>query len=135
MGKAIYGVTKATGEIMGRMCADRFGLSVSCVRLGWYVRNIEEASRVESVTSGTRSYLSNGDAHQFFVKAVAAEHVSLAAVSVASKNGGRALFDVEPPRALLGYEPRADWPEGSRWSSETHFPSRVDAPSLIPDPG
>lgn len=130
-----YGVTKATGEIMGRMYADRFGLSVICARLGWYVRNIEEASRVESVPGGTRIYLSHDDAHQFFVKAVAAEHISFAAVFVASKNGGRGLFDVEPTRALLGYEPRDTWPEGSRWSSETHFPSPAYAPSLIPDRG
>jgi nucleoside-diphosphate-sugar epimerase len=127
-----YGVSKATGEILGRMYADRFGLSVICARLGWFVRNPEEASRVESVASGTRIYLSHEDALEFFARAVEADNVPFAALFVVSKNGGRALFDVEPTRTLLGFEPRDSWPEGSSWSSELHFPSPRYAASLIP---
>jgi len=127
-----YGVSKATGEILGRMYADRFGISVICARLGWFVRNTEEASRVESVLSGVRIYLSHDDALQFFVKAVAAERVPFATVFVASKNGGRGLFDVEPARRLFGFEPRDTWPEGSSWSSELRFPSPRHGASLLP---
>lgn len=127
-----YGVSKATGEILGRMYADRFGISVICARLGWFVRNPDEASRVESVVSGTRIYLSHDDALEFFVRAVSVENVPFAAVFVVSKNGGKALFDVEPTRQLFGFEPRDSWPEGSSWSSELYFPSPRYAASLLP---
>jgi len=127
-----YGVSKATGELLARMYADRFGISVICARLGWFVRNTEEASRVESVTSGPRIYLSHRDAVEFFARAVLAEDVPYAAVFVASKNGERCLFDLEPTRKLLGFEPRDTWPEGSSWSSDTYFKSPRHAASLIP---
>jgi nucleoside-diphosphate-sugar epimerase len=127
-----YGVSKATGEILGRMYADRFGISVICARLGWFVRNPDEASRVESVVSGTRIYLSHDDALEFFVRAVSVENVPFAAVFVVSKNGGQALFDVEPTRQLFGFEPRDSWPEGSSWSTELHFPSPRHGASLLP---
>ncbi len=127
-----YGVTKATGEILGRMYADRFGISVICARLGWFVRNKEEAARLESVTSGTRIYLSHDDAMQFFVKALEVENVQFAALFVASLNGGRSVFDTEPTRVLLGFEPKDSWPEGSSWTDQVYFPSPRYGPSLIP---
>jgi len=127
-----YGVSKATGEILGRMYADRFGISVICARLGWFVRNPDEASRVESVVSGTRIYLSHDDALEFFVRAVSVEKVAFAAVFVVSKNGGNALFDVEPTRELFGFEPRDSWPEGSSWSNERYFASPRHGASLLP---
>lgn len=127
-----YGVSKATGEILGRMYADRLGISVICARLGWFVRNTEEASRVEAVLSGTRIYLSHDDAMQFFARAVVAEDIAFATLFVASKNGDKGLFDLEPTRALLGFEPKDTWPEGSSWSGEPFFRSPRYAPSLIP---
>jgi nucleoside-diphosphate-sugar epimerase len=128
-----YGVSKATGELLARMYADRFGISIICARLGWFVRNPEEAARVESVTSGTRIYLSHRDALEFFSRAVVVEDVPYAAVFVGSHNGGRCLFDLEPTRALLGYEPRDTWPEGSSWSSDMPFASPRRGASLLPE--
>jgi nucleoside-diphosphate-sugar epimerase len=127
-----YGVSKATGEVLGRMYADRFGISVICARLGWFVRNPDEASRVESVVSGTRIYLSHDDALEFFVRAVGMADVPFAVVFVVSKNGGNALFDTEPARQIFGFEPRDSWPEGSSWSNERYFPSPRYGASLLP---
>lgn len=127
-----YGVSKAAGEILGRMYADRFGISVICARLGWFVRNEEEASRVETVVSGRRIYLSHDDALEFFACAVTAAHMGFSAVFVASRNGGDAAFDVEPARQLCGFAPRDSWPQGSSWSSAPYFPSPRLVPSLIP---
>jgi len=127
-----YGVSKATGEILARMYSDRFGMSVICARLGWFVRNLEEAARVESVPAGTRIYLSHEDAVDFFERAVRVETEGFRVVFVASHNEGRCLFDLEPARELLGFVPRDSWPEGSEWSGDLHFASPRYADSLLP---
>lgn len=129
-----YGVTKATGELIARMYSIRFGMVVTCARLGWFVRNEQEAARVETVASGARIYLSHRDACDFFDLALQAQAPDFSAVFVTSKNGGRALFDLEPTRQLFGFEPKDSWPEGSSWSSDLHFPSPRYAASLLPDP-
>jgi hypothetical protein len=100
---------------------------------GWAGLSATPRKRVGSSRwPGTRIYLSHDDALEFFARAVEADNVPFAALFVVSKNGGRALFDVEPTRTLLGFEPRDTWPEGSSWSSELHFPSPRYAASLIP---
>jgi nucleoside-diphosphate-sugar epimerase len=33
---SLYGVSKAFGEVLGRYFADAFGLSVICIRIGWF---------------------------------------------------------------------------------------------------
>ena len=34
---SLYGVSKAFGEVLGRHYADQFGLSVICLRIGWFL--------------------------------------------------------------------------------------------------
>jgi uronate dehydrogenase len=128
-----YGISKATGELLVGMYASRFGMSVVCARLGWFVRNEQEASWMDKVPVGPRIYLSHDDAAQFFVVSVEAMGVTQATVFVTSHNSGKGLFDLEPARTALGYEPKDSWPQGSRWSSEVQFPSPVLGPSLMPD--
>lgn len=130
-----YGVSKATGELLARMYASRFGISVICARIGWFVRNRQEAAWMDGYSAGPRIYLSHDDAAEFFIRAVEVTGVDFATVFVSSKDSGRPLFDPEPARAVLGYEPKDSWPEGSSWSSEVAFPSPIVAPSLMPEGG
>ncbi|MGC4089235.1 MAG: NAD(P)-dependent oxidoreductase [Polyangiaceae bacterium] len=88
-----YGVSKATGELLARMYAERFGISVLSARLGWFVRNQDEAKLFESVQTAPRIYLSHCDAEDFFTRAVELPLPRYAAVFVTSHNGGNSAFE------------------------------------------
>lgn len=127
-----YGVSKATGELLARMYAERFGMTVLSARLGWFVRNFEEADLFETVAFARRIYLSHRDAQEFFVRAVEATLPSYAAVFVTSKNDDDSAFDLKPTHALLGYEPKDAWPSGSTWSEDMRFDSPLFGRSVRP---
>jgi uronate dehydrogenase len=130
-----YGVSKATGELLARMYAERFGITVLSARLGWFVRNVDEARLFESLRSAPRIYLSHRDAETFFMRAVEAPLPRYAAVFVTSKNDDDSAFDLEPARAVLGFEPEHSWPSGSNWSEELRFDSPRFGASLRPKVG
>lgn len=130
-----YGVTKATGELLGHVYAARHSISVLCARVGWFVRNRAEAEKMSTTMVGQRMYLSHRDAAQFFRLAVEVELPQFAAVFVTSKNAGRPLGDLGPARRILGYEPMDSWPEGSSWQDDLFFPSPSGGSSLLPDRG
>ncbi|MFZ5892983.1 MAG: NAD-dependent epimerase/dehydratase family protein [Myxococcota bacterium] len=130
-----YGVSKAAGELLARMYADRFGMSVLSARLGWFVRNREEARLFESVRSAPRIYVSHRDTERFFVRAVETPLASYAAVFVTSQNGGDSAFDLEPARQLVGFVPQDTWPSGSQWSEDMHFDSPLFGASIRPTSG
>jgi uronate dehydrogenase len=128
-----YGVTKATGELLGHVYSRRHGISVLCARVGWFVRNRHEARRMNDSELGQRMYLSHRDAAQFFSRAVDADIPPFAAVFVTSKNAGKPLGEAEPARRLVGYEPEDSWPSGSSWQEELFFSSPQGGSSLLPD--
>lgn len=108
-----YAVTKVALEAAGAVYAERLGIPVLAVRLGWCPRRgqVEEIAASES---GQDTYLSPRDAGEFFVSAVTAE---LAPGFHAVFACGRALqtprFDLEPAHRLLGWQPRDQWPTGA----------------------
>jgi uronate dehydrogenase len=128
-----YGISKATGELIGEMYSRRFGISVISVRLGWFVRNQAEAHTLATLKVGPRIYLSHDDAREFYVRAVEQPDIAHCAVYVTSHNAGDGAFDLEPARQILGFEPKDSFPEGSTWSDLEDFPSPVGAPSLLPE--
>ncbi len=105
-----YALTKLWAEQMGAMYARRFGMSVLAVRIGWVVRNPDEARHMLKL-GAFDLYLSRADAGRFFAAAVAATGTDFA-IAYATSRGGEAVFDMEPARKLLGYEPHDRWPEG-----------------------
>lgn len=105
-----YALTKLWAEQMGAMYSARFGMSILAVRIAWMVRNLEEATRMRRLGAGD-AYLSPGDAGRFFALAVEAADIGFAIVYAVGR--GRAeIFDSEPARRLLGYEPRDRFPDG-----------------------
>ncbi|HEU5076051.1 MAG TPA: NAD(P)-dependent oxidoreductase [Polyangiaceae bacterium] len=130
-----YGLTKATGELLGQLYSHRFSITVLCARIGWFVRNRNEAARMSTSEVGQRMYLSHRDAAAFFELAVSLPLPRFSAVFVTSANAGRPLGDPEPAARVLGYRGRDTWPEGSSWQDDRWFPSPQGTSSLLPDRG
>ena len=95
----LYGATKAYGEALGRMYADKFGLEVVCIRIGSFEERPREPRHLNT-------WLSPGDAARLFTACLSAPDVGFATVYGASANT-RGWWDLSPARAL-GYEPRDD---------------------------
>ncbi len=131
-----YGVSKATGELLCRLSADRHAMTVIAARLGWFVRNRTEAAHMDGMTDTKRIYLSHRDAVAFFCKALTQPvPTGFHTVFVVSHNAGQPAFDPNPARQLLHFEPCDSWPEGSSWSDDVEFPSPIRSPSFAPDRG
>jgi len=105
-----YALTKVWAEQMGELYARRFGMSVLAVRLGWMVRNPAEARHMLELKIFD-CYVSRGDGARALAAGVETDGAGFDIVYVASR-GGERVFDMEPARRLLGFEPRERWPEG-----------------------
>ena len=96
----LYGATKAFGEAVGRLYADKFGLEVICVRIGAF----GEQPRNRPALS---MWLSPRDAAQLFGRAVLAPDVGFLIVYGASRTS-HPYWDDADAAARLGYEPEDD---------------------------
>jgi uronate dehydrogenase len=97
---SLYGVSKAFGEALGRMYADKFGLEVVCVRIGAFQKRPSEARHLST-------WLSPGDARRLFGACLSAPSpLGYRVVYGVSANTQR-WWDLGPARDL-GYEPRDD---------------------------
>lgn len=105
-----YALTKVWAEAMGAMYARKHAISVVSIRVAWMVRNLTEARKMVELNRPDL-YLSPGDAACCFAQAVEATGIDFAVVYAASR-GGERLFDMEPTRRLLGFEPKDQWPSG-----------------------
>jgi len=108
-----YAAAKVFAEYAGKAYAMKHKIDVIAARLGACPRDralldyIGESEIVRDV------YLSPGDAGRFFTCAVeAAGGFGFQVVYACSKWIQREVFDLEPARRLLGFEPRDRWPEG-----------------------
>jgi uronate dehydrogenase len=108
-----YAAAKVFLEAAGRMCAEAHGMSVLAVRLGWVPRSREHIEELTALDWAKDVYLSPGDAGRFFacaVEAPAEPHFTI--VYATSRPLRTALYDLEPAKKRLGFEPRDRWPEG-----------------------
>ena len=96
---SLYGVSKAFGEVLGRHYYDQYGLSVICLRIGWYLdRPKDEISRW--------MWLSPRDCAQVTWRAIESE-VGFGIFYAISANGGR-HWDITDTMEKLGYRPEDD---------------------------
>jgi uronate dehydrogenase len=115
-----YAVTKVFSESAGRAYARKYGLTVVAVRLGWFPRTPEHAAELASTERGPNLYFSPGDAGRFFLRAVEAPlEPGFNAIYAASRPMNKPVFDLEPTRRLLGWEPLDQWPTGSEHLLDT----------------
>lgn len=106
-----YALTKLWAEQMGEMYARAYEMSVLALRLTWMVRNPAEARQMQA-HQRYEIYVSRGDAGRAFAAAVEAPPDVRFAVAYVSGPDGAKLFDLEPGRRFLGWEPRDRWPAG-----------------------
>ena len=96
---SLYGVSKAFGEVLGRHYYDRYGLSVICLRIGWFLPEPkDEISRW--------MWLSPRDCAQVTWRAIESD-VGFGIFYAISANGGR-HWDITETIEKLGYRPQDD---------------------------
>jgi uronate dehydrogenase len=95
----LYGVTKAYGEALGSLYADKFGLNVICIRIGSFG---ERPRQVRELAT----WLSLEDAVRLFAACLSAPSVGFRVIYGASANT-RLNWDLSSAREL-GYEPQDD---------------------------
>jgi NAD(P)-dependent dehydrogenase (short-subunit alcohol dehydrogenase family) len=108
-----YAATKVMLEAAGYSYARDHGLEVVAVRLGWCPRDAGQVREIEGEPIAQDTYLSAGDAGRLVAAAVG---VPMAAgfqvVFATSRPVRRTVFDLEPTRVLMGWEPLDSWASG-----------------------
>ncbi len=115
-----YSFTKVASEVMGEMFARRYNMTVIMARIGWVVRNPNEAEQMASNKWGGEIALSQNDAANFFTACVENElHFASAlrfvSTYVISRTTQHAPVDMSEARDVIGWEPADIWPAGSPW--------------------
>ncbi len=112
---SLYGTSKAWGEAIGRFYAERHGLAVVCLRIGWVTADdrppSSTAHRPEPPHVARRApgmWLSHRDCLSLIETALTAD-VSFAIANGVSDNVGR-WFSLDEARRLLGWEPQDGGP-------------------------
>ncbi len=113
----MYGVWKAFGETLGRYYSDKYGMQVSCIRIGSITK--ADDPRDESVRESS-GWLGLSDEQKFkryaatwmsqrdfaqLVRAILAHDVRYAVVYGVGDNRTR-FWDLEPGRAIYGFWPK-----------------------------
>ncbi len=107
---SVYGATKAWGEALGRMYAERHGLSVACLRIGWVTDDDRRPPAgglkhepPDVALRGQQMWLSHRDCVSLVEAALTAD-IGFAIVHGVSDNIGRWLSLEEG--ALIGWQPK-----------------------------
>ncbi len=108
---SLYGASKAWGEALGRFYAERQGLSVVCLRIGWVTPDDarppargKKDEPPDVARRGQRMWLSHRDCVTLVEAALTAD-VLFSVVNGVSDNAGR-WFSLEEGRRLIGWRPR-----------------------------
>lgn len=109
-----YAATKVFLESAAYSHARDHGLEVISIRLGWCPRDAAQVRQIESEPIAQDTYLSPGDAGALVLAAVTrpaptGHHV----IFGTSRPVRQWVFDPEPARQLLGWEPLDAWPVGA----------------------
>lgn len=96
---SLYGVSKAFGEALGRHYADQYGMSVICLRIGWFLPRPHDAI-------GLWMWLSPRDCAQIVWRAL--ERDLHFGVFYAISGNSRRHWDISDAIEQLGYRPEDD---------------------------
>ncbi len=108
-----YAAAKMFLEGAGRAFAEKFGMDVIAVRLGWCPRTKEQVDEIRVTDWAQDVYLSPNDAGRFFACAAEAPGpLGFQIVYATSKPVHWLRYDLEPTKRLLGFEPQEQWPQG-----------------------
>ncbi len=104
-----YGVSKATGELLGRFYHDEHGLSVVCVRIG----NLTEGHPPVDYERGQAMWLSYRDCAHLHERCIEADYGYEIVYGISDND--RRYYSLERAKSVLGYEPRDD---SAEWDGE-----------------
>ncbi len=96
----LYGVSKATGEFLGRFYHDEFGMSVVCVRIG----NLTEGHPPREYERGQAMWLSHRDCAHLFDRSLRADYGFEVVYGISDND--RKYYSIDRARDVLGYDPR-----------------------------
>jgi len=136
----LYGVSKATGEALGRLYHDEHGMSVVCVRIG----NLTKDHPPREYERGQAMWLSHRDCAHLFDRCLQAEYGYEIVYGIS--NNDRRYYSIERAREALGYDPAdnsanytfegepkdgSDGRSGPKddTAAEPNFPSDPDTPT------
>ena len=100
-----YGVSKALGEKIGQQFAQRYGLSVICLRLGWVPANNDQPPDAGRSLALQHRWLSDKDLCTAITCAMNSR-VDYGIVNISSRICG-SPWSLEEARKLIGYEPKS----------------------------
>lgn len=107
-----YAAAKMFLEGAGRSFAEKFGIEVIAVRLGWCPRTPAQVEEIRAEPWAQDVYLSPNDAGRFFACAVEATLAQKFTVVYATSKPKRMLYDLDTCKRLVGFEPNESWPQG-----------------------
>lgn len=96
----LYGVSKATGELLGRYYHDYQGMDVLCVRIG----NLTKGRPPKDYERGQAMWLSYRDCAHLFECGLEAQYGYLIVYGISDND--RRFYDLTPARDHLGYDPQ-----------------------------
>ena len=96
----LYGVSKATGEVLGRYYHDRHDLSVVCVRIG----NLTKGHPPHDYERGQAMWLSYTDCAHLFDCCLRADYGYEIVYGISDND--RKYYSIERAREVLGYDPQ-----------------------------
>lgn len=108
----LYGLTKLWAEDMGRMYSWRYGLPVLAVRIGWVVRSLSELKQMNEMPGSKELFLSHRDLKEFFHCCLQADVFSFETIYAFSNQVPVELYDMEPTKRIINYEPQDVFPNG-----------------------
>ena len=98
----VYACTKAFGEALGRFYADKHGLSVICLRIGWF--QPYDSPMLRSHPGVRRSWLSPRDLTQLITRSLHAD--TPYGVYFGVSNNTQRHWDISNAQREIGYEPQ-----------------------------
>jgi NAD+ dependent glucose-6-phosphate dehydrogenase len=98
----LYGVSKATGEILGRYYHDQHGLSVVCVRIG----NLTKGHPPKDYERGQAMWLSYRDCAHLFERCLQADYDYEIVYGISDND--RKYYSLDRAEEVLGYDPQDD---------------------------
>ena len=111
----LYGVSKATGEVLGRYYHDAHDLSFVAVRIG----NLTAERPPEDYERGQAMWLSGRDCAHLFQRCIEADYGYEIVYGISDND--RKYYSIDRAKEVLGYEPRddsAEWDGAERVSND-----------------
>ncbi|MBI1336049.1 MAG: NAD-dependent epimerase/dehydratase family protein [Phycisphaera sp.] len=114
----LYAASKLWAEHAGQSYALQHKLNVLAVRIGWLPHEASKTCFARKNQLARDLFLSHEDAARFFLLTATQPITGYHCVFAASRPESRTVLDLEPARALLGYEPQNTYPQGLPFTVE-----------------